>query len=326
MIGLTTTVPLEILRAAGRRAVDLNNIFVTDPAPHSLIALAERDGFPRNCCSWIKGLYGVAVREGVEEMIAVSEGDCSNNRALMEVLQLKGVASYHFAYPGDRSAASLERELARMAEHFGATVAGIAAAKAELDGIRARVHEIDRLTWEEDRVTGGENHLYQVCSSDMNGDPTAYAAELDAFLAEARARKPLPAGLRLGYIGVPPICTDLYPTLEQLGARVVFNEVQRQFAMPYPSANLTEQYLRYTYPYELATRLEDIGTAIRQRRLDGVIHYVQAFCHRQIEDIVVRAQLPVPVLTLEGDQPGPLDARSRIRIESFVTMLQERQG
>jgi benzoyl-CoA reductase/2-hydroxyglutaryl-CoA dehydratase subunit BcrC/BadD/HgdB len=40
--------------------------------------------------------------------------------------------------------------------------------------------------------------------------------------------------------------------------------------------------------------------------------------------MVVRQQLSLPILTLEGDKPGPLDARTKIRIESFLELLGER--
>lgn len=324
MIGFTTTIPLELLLAGGHTAIDLNNIFISDPAPHTLVDRAEQDGFPRNCCNWIKGIYGTALREGIDEMIAVSEGDCSNTKALMEVLQLKGVNTYHFAYPSDRSEIALQRELDRMAKHFGAEPAATKQAWNRLNQLRTKVQEIDRLTWETNQVSGAENHLYQVCTSDMDGDPDRYEGALDTFLDEARSRSALPQILRLAYIGVPPICTDLYQTLEKLGARVVFNEVQRQFSMALGGETLVEQYRRYTYPYDINSRLDDIETEIKRRRIDGVIHYVQSFCYRQIEDIVVRDRLKLPILTLEGDQPGPLDARNHIRIESFIELLKAR--
>jgi benzoyl-CoA reductase/2-hydroxyglutaryl-CoA dehydratase subunit BcrC/BadD/HgdB len=106
-----------------------------------------------------------------------------------------------------------------------------------------------------------------------------------------------------------------------LGARVVFNETQRQFTMPFATSDIVDQYLQYTYPYGIFFRLKDIRRELEKRRIDGVIHYVQSFCFRQIEDIVLRKNLRLPVLTLEGDQPAPLDSRSRIRIESFLEML-----
>jgi benzoyl-CoA reductase/2-hydroxyglutaryl-CoA dehydratase subunit BcrC/BadD/HgdB len=174
-------------------------------------------------------------------------------------------------------------------------------------------------------VTGEENHYFQVCTSDMNGDPETFEGEVDRFLAEARRRAPLPDRLRLAYIGVPPIFTDLYPSLEEAGARVVFNETQRQFSMPYATESLVEQYRRYTYPYDIFVRLEDIEQEIARRQVDGIIHYVQSFCFRQIEDLIVRKRFKLPILTLEGDRPGPLDARTRIRIEGFIEMLLARR-
>jgi Benzoyl-CoA reductase/2-hydroxyglutaryl-CoA dehydratase subunit, BcrC/BadD/HgdB len=244
----------------------------------------------------------------------------------MEVLQLQGVTTIPFAYPYDRSSATLAHEIAKLADHFGVSPEQTNRAWRELNRVRRLVHEIDRLTWQEDLVTGQENHLWQVSTSDLNGDPETFAGQAAVFLDEARRRPPLKAGLRLAYIGVPPIFTDLYATLESLGARVVFNETQRQFSMPYAAESLIDQYRRYTYPYDIFTRLADIEEEIARRRIDGVIHYVQSFCFRQIEDLIVRQRLaPLPILTLEGDRPGPLDARTRIRLEGFVELLKGRR-
>ena len=102
---------------------------------------------------------------------------------------------------------------------------------------------------------------------------------------------------------------------------MVFNEVQRQFAMPNEVADIVTQYQLYTYPYGVFGRLEDIQEEIDKRNIDGVIHYVQSFCYRQIEDMIFREKLNVPLLTIEGDKPGKIDARTKLRIDSFVEML-----
>jgi benzoyl-CoA reductase/2-hydroxyglutaryl-CoA dehydratase subunit BcrC/BadD/HgdB len=91
--------------------------------------------------------------------------------------------------------------------------------------------------------------------------------------------------------------------------------------MPYETCDLASQYRAYTYPYEIEARLADIQTEVRKRRLSGIIHYVQSFCHRAIEDCLVHRAVGVPVLTLECDRPGPLDERNRIRLEAFGEML-----
>jgi hypothetical protein len=41
--------------------------------------------------------------------------------------------------------------------------------------------------------------------------------------------------------------------------------------MPGPAANLTEQYLRYTYPYSFFERLADIRREVARRRVRGVV-------------------------------------------------------
>lgn len=319
--GFTTTIPLEVVLAAGRRPVDLNNIFITGGRSMELIESAEAEGFPRNVCSWIKGIYAAALEKDIHEIIAVTEGDCSNTRALMEVLSLHGVETVPFAYPHDRCPDALRKEIEGMMAYFGVDWDGVQRVGERLEVIRRKIREIDRLTWEDNLVSGEENHLFQVSSSDMNGDPDDFEARLDLFLREARHRAPFRDTVRLAYIGVPPIICDLYSFVESHGARVVFNETQRQFSMPYGISDLVERYRAYTYPYDIFFRLQDIRRELAIRRVDGVIHYVQSFCFRQIEDMIVRKSLALPILTLEGDKPGPLDARTRIRIESFLEML-----
>ncbi|KAF0217282.1 MAG: 2-hydroxyglutaryl-CoA dehydratase subunit [Geobacteraceae bacterium] len=324
-VGFTTTIPLEVIIAAGKKPVDLNNVFITSKDSHRLTEEAEIAGFPRNICGWIKGIYAVMIESGIKEMVAVTEGDCSYTKALMEVLSLQGITIAPFAYPHDRDATSLRFEIEKLMRHFGVTWEEVREAKARLDGIRGKVREIDRLTWEENLVSGQENHYFQVATSDMNGDPDRFEAEVDDFLQKVRSRPPFKDRLRLAYIGVPPIFDGLYPFLESHGARVVFNETQRQFAMPYLLPDLVEQYRSYTYPYDIFHRLSDILPETERRRVDAVIHYVQSFCFRQIEDMIIRKKLPLPVLTLEGDKPSPLDARTKIRIEGFLEMLAERR-
>ncbi|MDR1159881.1 MAG: 2-hydroxyacyl-CoA dehydratase family protein [Syntrophomonadaceae bacterium] len=320
-IAFTSTVPVEIIIAAHKIPVDLNNVFISMERPQDLVAMAETAGYPRTTCGWIKGIYATALSHKPEGLIAVMEGDCSNTQALMETLKIKGITTIPFAYPFDRDPESMELQIRKLCSYFGVELAQAEKVKKELDEIRVLCGELDRLTWQENVVSGEENHLFLVSSSDFNGNASEYAKKLGTFLEKARRRTACPEPVRLAYIGVPPIFTDLYETLSSLGARVVYNEVQRQFSMPFNTANLTEQYLAYTYPYGAFARLEDIKKETAIRKVDGIIHYTQSFCYRQIEDLIYRDQLKLPFITLEGDQPGLLDARSRMRLEAFISML-----
>lgn len=260
-------------------------------------------------------------RQALSDVVAVTQGDCSFTQALMEVLQYRGVRIAPFAFPYDRDPASLAREIRKMADRFGATVEEAEKCKTALDGVRATVLEIDRLTWEERKVSGEENHYWLVNCSDFEGDPQRYESRAAAFLDKARSRAPRREPVPIAFVGVPPITSGLHAFVEEAGGAVVLNEVARQFAMPYPTRDLAEQYLRYTYPYSFFERLADIRAELPRRGVRGIVHYVQSFCFRQIEDILLREETGLPVLTLEGDEPGPLDGRTKIRIQAFLEML-----
>jgi benzoyl-CoA reductase/2-hydroxyglutaryl-CoA dehydratase subunit BcrC/BadD/HgdB len=332
-IGLTTTVPVEAIFAAGDIPVDLNNIFITNSEAMRRVEEAELAGFPRNVCGWIKGLYSTALHNpDIERIVAVTQGDCSNTHALMETWEVEGIRIIPFAFPYDRDPDMLRLQMDKLIEALGTTWEGVNLQKKRLDQVRSLAWEIDRLTWEENRVSGLENHLYLVSCSDYNGDPEGFAREMGKFIQLVRTREPLsermrskPLGkgreIRLGFIGVPPIFPELYDFLEKHGARVVFNEVQRQFSMPFETNDIVEQYRLYTYPYQVFQRIEDISRESERRQLDGIIHYTQSFCYRQIEDLIIRRKLDYPILTLEGENPTGLDARNKMRIESFLSML-----
>ena len=324
-IGFTTSIPVEIIYAAGKTPVDLNNIFINEEKPQILVDIAEEAGYPRNTCGWIKGLYATALENPMEAVIAVMQGDCSNTQALVETLQLRNVNTVPFAYPFDRDRKMLEVQVYKLMEYFDVEMEAVLQTKAKLDKIRLLCQELDRMTWQDNLISSLENHYYLVSSSDFNSDPEKYREELSSLLEKAKERQPFEDEIRLAYIGVPPIFTDLYVNLPEMGARVVFNEVQRQFSMPFGTEDIIEQYLLYTYPYDVFGRIDDIIKELPKRRVDGIIHYTQTFCFRQIEDLIFREKINMPFLTLEGDRPGKLDARSRMRLEAFINMLRFRK-
>ncbi len=321
IVGFTSTIPVEVVFAAGLRPVDLNNIFITSDKPEKLVSQAEAAGFAHNICAWIKGIYSTVINNNVKRMIAVTGGDCSNTVALSEVLMRRGVKVIPFEYPMNRNKDQLRGQMEALREALSTTWEDIAKAKHRLGRIRNKLNQLDRLTFKENVITGFENHLYLVSSSDFNSDPEKFEKELDDLLSEAKGRVPIKDEIRLGYLGVPTILSGFYEAIESFGARVVFNEIQRQFSMPFDVEDMADQYLAYTYPYDIAGRIEDIRKAIKERALDGLIHYTQTFCYRQIYDIILRETLPLPILTLQGDKPGPIDARTVFRLETFIEML-----
>jgi benzoyl-CoA reductase/2-hydroxyglutaryl-CoA dehydratase subunit BcrC/BadD/HgdB len=173
-IGITTTVPLEVLLAGGYQPLDLNNILVNDPDPTRLVNIAERAGFPLNCCTWIKGIYGVCLDKGIDNVLCVTSGDCSNTVMLMETLKLRGINATAFAYPDLPDPRLMRSVLETLANAFGTTLDAAEKVRQQLKAARDLVLKLDELTWKENKVSGGEDHLWLVSASDFNGDHHKY--------------------------------------------------------------------------------------------------------------------------------------------------------
>ncbi len=315
-IGFTTSLPVEVLFAAGHTPIDLNNIFLTQDAEQH-VHKAEIKGFPRTICTWIKGNFNAALSSHLDEVVGVVQGDCSNGHSLLDIISEEGLPIYRFSFPPLRSAEALESEIKRLEEHYGVSRRETLQVKSRLDEIRKKLITLDEWTWKERLISGKENHLWLVNSSDFNGNPDKYEEELDAFLNQAARRDPLPTKLRIAYLGVPPIYKNIYDAIAEQGGDVIFNEVQRQFSMPYLEDDIIRQYLEYTYPYSVYDRLQDINTELSRRSIEAVISYTQSFCHLQIDNILLKKHIDLPFLTLEGDQPEDMDSRTLLRLESF---------
>ena len=317
--------PVEILYAAGCIPIDLNNLFVTSQSASAFIDTAEKCGFPRTCCSWTKGIYGAVRHYGIKRVVFAVQGDCSNNHALAQMLEYEGVECIPFAFPYRRDESEMEAQLNKFAAFFGLDMREAEHWRRELEPMREAARRIDSLTWRECKVHGIENHLWLVSAGDFCSDPANYAAGAGEFLEEARHRDAIQCPVRIGLVGVPPIVPEILEFLESRGAHVVFNETSRQFAMPSGGITLRRQYSDYTYPYGIVCRLKDIRRETERRGLDGLIHYVQSFCFRRIEDKVLREAVQVPVITLEQDRPGPISGQLKTRLEAFVELLASRK-
>jgi benzoyl-CoA reductase/2-hydroxyglutaryl-CoA dehydratase subunit BcrC/BadD/HgdB len=312
--------------AAGVPVVDMNNRFITSPSPKALVAEAERAGLSFNLCGWVKGLFALGMRGTCDRIVVVDGGDCADLVALSDFWQENGIDIIYFNYPTSRKWTVMNNILKDFAEEFQVSDHEVKEQKAELDRIRIKLHELDRLTWQEGKVKGLENHLYLVQSSDFGADAVLFEQVLDRFIEEARGRETDFALIsdtspRLGFVGVPPIITDFYQQVESFGGAIVYNETQHQFSMPNTCEDIVEQYLNYTYPYGGRVRAEFIEQEIARRKLDGIILYSENFCYKSIINTYLKSHLSVPSIEIEGKAPEKMDARTRLRIEAFIEML-----
>ena len=215
-IGFTTTIPVEFVLAGGNIPVDLNNVFVCNSNPNQLIDEAQNDGLPRNCCSWIKGLYSVAVKEkAVDEIISVTNGDCSNTHALTELYSANNIIVHPFAYPYEEKDpySALKQQMINLGKALNVTLDMVYDYSKITDKVRDKLKIVDKMTVD-GYVTGFENHLYLVSSTDFNSDLDKFSKDVDYLIETASKRNIDNKYVRVGCIGVPTINPAMYDFIE----------------------------------------------------------------------------------------------------------------
>jgi len=320
MIGFTAAIPLEILIAAGRQPVDLRQLFLASENPGELIDEAELAGFPVNCDPWLKGFYSCILRHGIREVIVVTNNQPGISE-LAALLSLHDVRVFPFTYPADRSAESLALEIKKLARHLGAAPADIDQARQQLNRIRGKINRIDRLFREQQRGSSRQVIELLLATCDMQGDPQAFADQVDSRLTELEHQPRRPQQLQLACIGEIPLCSNLYETLEEQGAAIIYCEQGRQAAMPFESDSLVEQYRQFTLPYDIFTRISFCRNDLDHTPTDGILLFSNSAPAQQIGEMLIRQQLRYPLLTLFNQRPGELDAANRMKLEGFLDTL-----
>jgi predicted CoA-substrate-specific enzyme activase len=326
LVGISSTVPIEVIYSGGFVALDLNNIFISSPSPLELLKKSTEFA-PRAVCSWTRGVLAAAVFLKLKNAVIVTEGDCAHTIPITDILAYRNMNVFSFEYPLNHDFNRLKNEIDRFIEYYKTDISSCEKIKEEFDRCRAVLKKIDDLTYKELKVSGFENHLNLVSASDFNCDPVLFYKNAREFLNEAEKRPSKSVSLRIGHAGIPPIFSDYYNYISSLGSEVIYNETQRQFSMiDGVGRDLYGAYHNYTYPYSFQNRLKDIKKAISERELDCLIHYVQSFCFHQIEDRMLKNELgDFPLLTIEGDYPAPLNENDRLKIESFISSVERKK-
>ncbi|HDH27893.1 MAG TPA: 2-hydroxyacyl-CoA dehydratase [Euryarchaeota archaeon] len=67
-----------------------------------------------------------------------------------------------------------------------------------------------------------------------------------------------------------------------------------------------------------------LKSELKQRGVEGIIHFHQFACHHKLEDPILREALCAegyPFITIEADLPSKTPQQTRLRIEAFKERL-----
>jgi benzoyl-CoA reductase/2-hydroxyglutaryl-CoA dehydratase subunit BcrC/BadD/HgdB len=158
-IGITSTIPIEVPLAAGINVFDMNNRFITNPKPMELVHQAERAGLSFNLCGWVKGLFAMGMSNIFDKIVVVDSGDCADLVALADFWEDAGIEILYFNYPTSREYIAMKSALKHFMKYFEITMEELKRTKSQLDEIRIKLHELDRLTWQEGKVSGPHSRI-----------------------------------------------------------------------------------------------------------------------------------------------------------------------
>ncbi len=231
-----------------------------------------------------------------------------------------GLDEIPFGYPVERDVDSMEAaydELAR-ALQVPSTDPFEAVGETLLE-IRRGISDLIGLNFRAGRVSGRTVWDLLVRSGDFGGYPRAFKERLDLALEKGAEKQPLARRVRLGLIGDPCPTPELFGLLEALGAEVFFQEAIESWAMPgSSSASLSWRTLECPHLWEAGRRSVRIHDEVLARSLYALIHIVWSGAYRKIEEISIKEEVHVPILTLEFSYPAVLTPAHTMRIESFV--------
>lgn len=232
-------------------------------------------------------------------------------------------------------AAELGALAARLAE-----LTGLRPGEAELRAATLREEEADALLAELHRqkpaMAGRDLDFYRLVRSRER-----LPAERFADLARAALDQPrdaAPAGVPILLSGiVPEPMAGLFEALEEIGARVVGDDLAACGRRLYPRGRSQEPFRRMAERIlfappdpmrgsSIAERASFLGHLVASSGARGVVFYDVKFCEPELFDLpALRAALGergTPSVAVEVDLSGELPGGTLTRLEAFVEMLQ----
>ncbi len=310
IVGITALVPPEIVYASGNIPVDINNF-----VPRS--GVVPRD----KLCAWTALWRDLTLMGQIklDKLVVVAGGDCNNALVDGEKIELSGIDTHYFTYPFDGDPDVMRREIDKLIDFLGGEVdetffqrvSGLKKAAAQVDSDRSS-----------GLVKSPDAFEIMVSGSDLSGSLEGYRKMIDSVIKES-----VECDFRLALLGTPPIYDGFHGFLDSLSLHIVYDEMPYEFLRMGGDTlkNISESYAGYSFARNITHRIKLLKSELKQRGVDGIIHFHQFACHHKLEDPILREALCAegyPFITIEADLPSKTPQQTRLRIEAF----KERMG
>ncbi len=309
IVGISALVPPEIVYGTGNVSVDINNF-----VPKSGVVPKDK------LCAWTALWRDLTLmgRIKLDKLVVVAGGDCNNALVDGEKIELSGVDTHYFTYPFDGDSKVMRHEIDKLVEFLGGGLDENVFNR--VTKLKSAARDVDS-----DRVGGfvksREAFEIMISGSDLAGSLSGFKDKINAV-----KRENVNCDFRLALLGTPPIYSDFHDFLDSLGLHVVYDEMPYEFLRLGGEniKSITRSYADYTFARNITHRIRLLKSVLKQRKIDGIIHFHQFACHHKLEDPILREALCAegyPFITIEADLPSSTPQQTQLRIEAFKERL-----
>jgi benzoyl-CoA reductase/2-hydroxyglutaryl-CoA dehydratase subunit BcrC/BadD/HgdB len=311
VVGITALIPPEIIYSTGNTPLDVNN-FVP----------LSREVPKDKLCAWTAVWRELALMGQIkmDKLVVVSGGDCNNAVVDGEKLERSGIETHYFMYPFDGSHKAMKEEILKLVNFLGGGVDK--SAFKNVGSLKQMARDIDLLRIKGE-VSSADGFSIEISGSDLTGDLEQFERKVEGVKKDKSMHD-----YKIALLGTPPIYRDFHQFLESLGMHVVYDEMPYEFIRHGGGSidEIARDYSEYTFARNISHRIRFIEKELKDRGVDGVIHFHQFACHHKLEDSILRKALGregYPYITIEADLPSKTPQQTTLRLEAFKERLGE---
>lgn len=298
-IGYIPPIPAEVLSISPHEVENLWSVFALAEDHSHWLQRAHDAGLKPSGSVWARCLYAHALDSDLQAIYFPEPGVPQEVRAVLALLQEKGVSLRPFHFPLLRSPERLQMAIDGLCRELDVDPRSLKSALDQWTHVRVALRRFDSLQHKNAAFTSTAyvNALARAMNpgKDIEGHRREIERQILEFEGSRQGR-----WTRVGFIGLTPYRSDLFRILDECGAVVVYDEWGIENNPQGASHDLVSHYHQSSLPYGLKRREERLIKEIAERRLRGLILGVECLCHSIREEGFFRSALPVPVFTLDN--------------------------
>lgn len=316
-IGVIPPVPMEPFVASTHQVTNLWSAFFLESERSPWLETARLAGFPENFSLWARCLYGIVCDRGLEAVFYPEPGTPKEVAKALKLLAGHGVKISPFSFPLFRNDQRLKGEFDRLSRELGVEAGLLVSILEQVQQVRTVLRRFDGLQQRSMAFPSKEYVGMLARSMDPRGNLEGLRRDIEKAILDYRDLGQ-DRWTRVGIIGLTPYRDGFYEALQQYRAVVVYDEWGVENNPMAATSDLNHLYHLCSLPYGLKRRQERILREAAVRKLRGIVLGVEYLCDSLREEGYFRANMEIPVHTVENRGDSALSSAEQNGLKRFL--------